>query len=107
MGSIALDGWQHVAVTYDGVDDVRMWIDGAEQTVTYTAAPSGNLGANGAVTIGNIAGLLNRTFEGFIDEVRLWDAAREESDIVASKDRLLSGAESGLVGYWAMDDGKR
>ena len=105
VGSITLDEWQHVAVTYDGVNNVRMWIDGAEQTVTFTVAPSGNLGVNGAVTIGNIAGVLNRTFEGGIDEVRLWDTAREGTDIVASKDCLLSGSEPGLVGYWAMDEG--
>jgi hypothetical protein len=100
-----LDEWQHVAVTYDGVNDVRMWIDGAEQTVTYTAAPSGNLGTNGAVTLGNTPGLLNRTFEGSIDEVRLWNLARDEADILDAKDRLLSGDEPGLVGYWPMDEG--
>jgi hypothetical protein len=103
--SIALDEWQHVAVTYDGVSDVRMWIDGAEQTVTYTVAPSGNLGDNGAVTIGNISGTLNRAFEGRLDEVRLWNVARSESDIIDAKDRLLSGGEAGLVGYWPMDEG--
>ncbi len=103
--SITLDEWQHVAVTYDGVSGVRMWIDGAEQTVTYTVAPTGNLGANGAVTIGNIAGLLNRTFEGSLDEVRLWNLARSEAEIQGSKDAVLSGSESGLVGYWNLDEG--
>lgn len=103
--SIELDEWQHVAVTYNGASDVRMWIDGVEQTVTYTVAPSGNLGANGAVTIGNIAGTLNRAFEGEIDEVRLWNVARGESDIQDGKDRVLSGSEPGLVGYWALDEG--
>jgi hypothetical protein len=103
--SITLDEWQHVAVTYDGVSDVRMWIDGAEQTVTSTAAPSGNLGVNGAVTIGNTSGLFNRAFEGCLDEVRLWSVARSDSDIIGTKDSLLSGYEAGLVGYWAMDEG--
>ncbi len=104
-GSITLDEWQHVAVTYDGASDVRMWIDGAEQTVTHTVAPTGNLGANGAVTIGNIAGLLNRTFEGSIDEVRLWNIARSDGEIQGSMDAALSGSESGLVGYWKLDEG--
>jgi len=103
--SITLDEWQHVAVTYDGVSDVRMWIDGAEQTVSFTVAPSGNLGVNGAVTIGNISGTFNRAFEGYMDEVRLWSVARAEPDIIAAKDCLLSGGETGLVGYWRMDEG--
>jgi hypothetical protein len=105
VGAIALDEWQHVAATYDGVSTVRMWIDGTEQTVTYSVAPSGSLDVNGAVTLGNIAGTLNRTFEGSLDEVRLWSVARSEAEIQGSKDAVLSGSEPGLVGYWKLDEG--
>ncbi len=105
VGAITLDEWQHVAATYDGVSAVRMWIDGIEQTVTYTVAPSGSLEVGAAVTLGNIAGTLNRTFEGSLDEVRLWNVARSESEIQGSKDVVLSGDEPGLVGYWDLDEG--
>lgn len=105
VDAITLDEWQHVAASYDGIGEVRMWLDGVEQTVTYTAAPSGSLAADGAITIGNVGGLLNRTFEGSIDEVRLWNDVREESEIQASMNTLVDGGEQGLVGCWRMDEG--
>jgi len=105
VGAVTLDEWQHVAATYDGAGTVRMWIDGAEQTVAYTSAPSGELDSGSTVTLGNIAGTLNRTFEGAVDEVRLWNLARSRDDLLAAKDCVLAGDEPGLVGYWALDEG--
>ena len=73
-GSVALDEWQHVAATYDTTaSTVRMWIDGVEQTVSHTVAPSGGIADNAAddLLVGNIAAL-NKGFEGVIDEVSVW-----------------------------------
>ncbi|MGV2388023.1 MAG UNVERIFIED_CONTAM: hypothetical protein LVR29_05990 [Microcystis novacekii LVE1205-3] len=53
--------------------------------------------------IGNI---LNSThgnkgvFDGIIDDVRIWNTARTQSEIQANFNRELTGNESGLVGYW-------
>lgn len=40
-----------------------------------------------------------------LDEVRLRNLARSEAEIQGSKDAVLSGGESGLVGYWNLDEG--
>ena len=47
----------------------------------------------------------NAYFRGMIDEVRLWDHARDQSDIQRDLRRVLSGDEQGLIGYWNFDRG--
>ena len=39
-------------------------------------------------------------FDGIIDEVRLWNIARSQNQIVAKKDSVLVGNESGLTAYY-------
>jgi PKD repeat protein len=105
-GSLALDDWQHVAATYDTTtSEVRMWIDGVEQVVTYNVAPSGCIADNATdnLLIGNVS-TLNKGFEGVIDEVSVWQIAREPGAIEAGRDYPLFGDEPGLVGYWRMDE---
>ncbi|MDD1462628.1 FG-GAP-like repeat-containing protein [Dolichospermum sp. ST_sed2] len=43
-------------------------------------------------------------FTGSIDEIRIWNVARSQSDIQANMNRTLSGQEGGLVGYWNFDE---
>jgi len=105
-GSIALDDWQHVAATYDTTTGaVRMWIDGMEQTPSYHTAPSGGIAANASddLLVGNVAAL-NKGFEGAIDEVRVWDLARNPGDVVGTRDFPLFGDEPGLVAYFRADE---
>ncbi|UCE17294.1 MAG: VCBS repeat-containing protein [Gemmatimonadota bacterium] len=104
--TIVLDEWQHIAVTYDGQTAVRMFINGTEQTVTHTIPPSGNIGDNGIydLIMGNDA-QGSYTFDGVIDEVRLWNSIRTEEDIVATMETYVVGNEPGLVGYWHMNEG--
>ncbi|MFM6051751.1 MAG: LamG-like jellyroll fold domain-containing protein, partial [Sphaerospermopsis kisseleviana] len=39
-------------------------------------------------------------FQGSIDDVRIWNKARNQAEIQANLNKELTGAESGLVGYW-------
>ena len=43
-------------------------------------------------------------FNGFIDEVRIWDTARTPTEISDNAWNQLTGAESGLVGYWKFNE---
>jgi hypothetical protein len=47
----------------------------------------------------------NWTFEGEIDELRLWNLAQTEAEIVADVNRTLTGAETGLAAYYRMSNG--
>ena len=76
--SITLHEWTHVAVTYDSsnpANDPIIYINGVAQVVTENQAPSGSYNSDAAFSgiIGNTASATDRTFDGTIDEVRLYD----------------------------------
>ncbi len=103
--SIALNAWHHLAVTYDGANEVRMYINGEEQTLHQPHDPPlGPIAENSGfpLLIGE-SGARDRAFEGAIDEVRVWNQVRTPADIQAGLHVGLKGNEEGLAGYWPMD----
>jgi hypothetical protein len=44
-------------------------------------------------------------FKGALSDVRVWNVERTAAEIANNKDKRLSGTETGLVGYWPMDEG--
>lgn len=105
--SIVLDTWQHIAASYDGnAGELKMYLNGVEQTLTQTVPPSGMLNDNLEIdlTVGNSSSL-DDTFDGIIDEVRVWNIIRTESDIQSYMNQYLDGNETGLAGYWRMNEG--
>ncbi|MCF7918801.1 MAG: PKD domain-containing protein [Candidatus Cloacimonetes bacterium] len=103
--SITLNTWQHVAVSYDGIDEVKMYINGVDQELTYLNAPSGNIESNlfDDLYIGNsVSG--GYTFQGVLDELRLWDTVVSGENIAANMTEYLAGNETGLKGYWKLND---
>lgn len=93
----------HLAVSFDG-DSARIFIDG-----TQRAAGDWNLGTVYYGVESILIGANNwgcgylRGFDGFIDDVRIWNYARSAAEIAGARDCRLSGAEAGLVGYWTFD----
>ncbi len=47
---------------------------------------------------------LGDSYEGALDDVRIWNTARSEAEIQQSMTRELTGGENGLVGYWTFND---
>lgn len=96
--------WVHVAGTYDGTT-VRLYIDGTEVgTHAVSKTIDWDTGYFGSFIGGNGVDPYNK-FNGWIDEVRVWNVARSQSEIRDSMYRPLTGAEPGLVGYYRLDDG--
>jgi hypothetical protein len=83
-----------------------MYVDGVEQTVSHQTLPSGPVQdhENEDFFIGNSSSFA-WTFLGRIDEVRLWDAVRAGEEIQENMNEYLNGDETGLVGYWSMNEG--
>ena len=96
-GSLQVNQWQHLAATYDG-SDIRIYKDGA---LVDTRAHSGNVSNVQFVLVG----IWETSFDGLIDEVRVWNITRTQTEIQDNKDHSLNGDESGLVGYWEFDEG--
>lgn len=109
-GSISLGKWQHLAVTYNVEnatgEKVEMYIDGIRQSIDGIGELTGVIGhqVSNDFFIGN-ASIKIYSFQGRIDEVRLWDIARTETEVVDGMARNLLGTETGLVGYWKMNEG--
>jgi hypothetical protein len=105
--SIVLDTWQHIAASYDGnTGEVKMYLNGCEQSLTQTSPPSGILNDN--LEIDLIAGnsiSQNDTFDGVIDELRVWNSVRTGGEIQSFMNQYLNGDEPGLAGYWRMNEG--
>ena len=91
--------WHHWAGTYDATNgDRRLYRDGvqiAQDVATANYQGSGDLWL-GSSNVG--------FYHGRLDEVRLWNVVRIEADIKANRNSLLTGSETGLVGYWRFDE---
>jgi hypothetical protein len=96
-GNLQIDQWQHLAAKYDG-SNIVIYRNG----VMIASTPkSGNVSAINVVLIG----IWETSFNGKIDEVRIWNIARTQAEIQANMNKTLSGTEPGLVGYWRFDEG--
>lgn len=102
---LAIDAWQHIAATYDtslGSNNLKLFLNGVLVTQKTITTPLAVSGLNLSIGSRPNGGIL---FAGSIDDVRIWNVARTESEILASYNRELIGNESGLVGYWKLNEG--
>ncbi|NTU64002.1 MAG: hypothetical protein HGB05_11540, partial [Chloroflexi bacterium] len=99
--SVPEDRWTHIAVTYDGTTR-RYYIDG-NLDLTSTAL-NGPLAANSQpLGIGRDANAFSQNFfQGYLDEVRVWNVVRTQSEIQSNLYRTLS-PQPGLVSVWRLD----
>ena len=98
--AVPVNEWHHVAATYNG-SQIKLFIDGLQ---VASLAASGNIRQNNQVVkIGSWWSSDPNYFDGKLNEVRLWNYARSQSQIQASMDEMLTGTESGLAGYWNFD----
>ncbi|THU38416.1 hypothetical protein FAM09_17250 [Niastella caeni] len=90
-----MTGWHHVAVVYDNKKPF-LYIDGqlrataAAGSKTYVS-PSYNFcsGPYGSM-------------KGSLDEVRVWDRVRSQTEIANDRNKSISPSTSNLVAYWPM-----
>lgn len=99
-GVIGRDRWYHIAVTQDATT-MKIFVNGtlkASQVNSYSFTSPSPL---------NISSKDN-SLKGDIDEVRIWNYARAESEIKSTMLQSLKGDELGLMAYWIFDyDGFR
>ena len=53
----------------------------------------------------NSSGTATGAFQGTMDEARIWNVVRTQAEIQAAMGAALPGAQTGLKGRWAMDEG--
>ena len=106
-------GWHHLAVTYDGrggataANGITFYIDGVavptserNNSAAYVAMENWTA----PLELGcEIAGF--QPFNGGLDEVRLWNVVRTQSEVQAAMLVDLTGTEPGLAAYWRFNEG--
>lgn len=105
---LTLNKWQHVAATYDG-SSTKLYIDGLLDITS--SAFSGSITPNTDslfIGVDRNGTVKNYFFEGYIDNVRLWNVARTQEQIrshmyIPLQIKNPTGNYAGLVGSWLMD----
>ena len=95
--------WTHVAMTYDGTN-LKIYINGAlELSGTFGAVASNAQ----EVLIGAKKLSSNPVdfFEGSIGDIRIWNTARTAAELQQYMYAILSGTETGLIGYFDFNQG--
>ncbi len=108
VNSVQLNSWHHVAATYDGTS-MKIFIDGELAVQSNMVFTIGNA-VNSNLLVGESPGFPGRVFNGKIDEVRIWNVSRTQSQIQSTMNTILtseyySTPDSGLAGYWRLDEG--
>jgi hypothetical protein len=93
-----LNIWMHVVGVYDGTT-LKLYKNGILQS---SKATSQILACNNnPLLIGKRQDGFH--FNGIMDEVRIWNTARTQAQIVANMNSQLTGNEAGLVAYYDMN----
>jgi hypothetical protein len=102
QAQVPLKKWTHLAVTLDSNNDVKMYMDGVVvASGTATLRPANVNRTNCYIGKSNWP---DKLFHGLMDDVRIWNVARTQEQIINNKERPLIGNEYGLIGYWTMND---
>ena len=99
-GVLSANQWHHIAAVNDN-GQRRLYINGSLTSISGSALNV--IPNNDPIRLGS--DYSSRYFDGRIDEVRIWNIARNQEEIVSSMDSSLTGQESGLVAYYNFDEG--
>ncbi|MCK6600909.1 MAG: T9SS type A sorting domain-containing protein [Bacteroidetes bacterium] len=94
--------WVHVAGVKSGTT-ASLYINGVLAATGSCSSSISN--SSNDLLIGRIANMASVVFSGSIDEVRIWNTARSESEIFDSYYQPVRGDEPGLAGLWHLDEG--
>ena len=101
-GIVAAGNWYHIAAVKNGATRT-LYVNG--NVVALTGTPLSVASNSDFLSIGIDYNTLSRCFNGSIDEVRVWNVARTQAQIQASKNVELNGTEAGLVAYYNFNQG--
>src|SRR5215213_5036109 len=97
--------WHHAAATYDG-QTWRIYLDGTLDGTLPVGQPARSDSIQHAAlgTAMTSTGIAGGFFQGVLDEARIWNYARTQAQIQATKDFEVSSG-SGVIGRWGLNEG--
>ena len=101
--------WYHVAATYDG-SFWSLYLNGQLETNLAVSLPNrvqrhDSIQHAGVATALNSTGATNGLFQGIMDEIRIWNHARAQSQIQATMSNEVTSG-TGLLGRWGFNEGE-
>lgn len=108
-----LNNWNHVAMSYDDAQDtVRVFVNSEELIAIAHESYMYHEGMaqNNKISIGqewDESGTLytSEEFTGYMDEIRIWNSARNQEQIANTYNRYLKKNEEGLIAAYHCDEG--
>ncbi len=96
-GALQTNRWYHVVGTWDGTTQ-RLYLNGES---VASSTPGGTLDTgNGSVLVSRT----DEAMDGYVDEVRIWNVARNGTEVGRAMYKELAGTETGLIGYWKLNE---
>ena len=95
--------WHHIAGVKDGIRWI-IYVDGEAETTLNEAHELS--GSQYNLHIGHHGAWNDFQIQGIVEELRIWEIARSEEEILTTMNVMISGDEEGLVGYWRFDEGE-
>jgi len=105
--SVTFNLWQHIAMTYDGNSNIKLYFNGKEMeldTNSYSSEKQIADNKNNTLVIGNRYDW-GRAFNGRIDELRIWSKALSHNEILTRILKKLNGYEDFLELYIPFEEG--
>ncbi len=101
--TLTIGTWAHLAFVYNpSIAKIQIYINGVLDGIS-DAAPPGNVAGSKFILgnrFDNYTGL-----NGTLDDVRIWNLARTQSEIQSNMNSELAGTETGLVAYYPFNQG--
>lgn len=101
---MGLGTWYHIAGVYDGSTS-KIYINSVLQNTLDISSGNHDPAGGTSLILGDNPTWTGRNFEGTVDDVRIWDLARTQTEIADNFITELIGNEAGLVAYWKMNEG--
>lgn len=99
---VTFGAWNHMAATYNATaQTLNVYLNGVLDGTVACTLPSSNTNAN--LNIGARGDDNNIWQTIIIDEVRIWDVPRTQSQLSSSMNSCLDGNESGLLAYYTFE----
>ncbi|WP_345199663.1 LamG-like jellyroll fold domain-containing protein [Chryseobacterium ginsengisoli] len=101
--ALTLNAWNHIAIVRSAaLDTTKIYLNGVSETLLgggTTSWGTANLMSFGAKTDGS------QLFKGTMDEFRIWNIERTQSQITANMNNSLVLPQTGLVSYYKFNQG--
>jgi hypothetical protein len=101
-GVTSFGTWQHILITISSAQLANFYVNGALSGTANQDLVQGisTITTTNAMRIGNRSGTTDRTFDGGIRSVKMWNKVFDATEIAQEYQGLINPAPANLIGWW-------